>query len=411
MKSLYKQTLAYWQKWISQSCYKGRWRENVHRSALTLKLLTYEPTGAVVASPTFGLPEEIGGPRNWDYRYTWIRDSAFTVYALMRLGMVQETERYMRYMEERCKDLNPDGSLNIMYSIDGEKELTEIELTHLDGYRSSKPVRIGNGAYDHLQLDIYGELLDAVYLFNKYGSPLSYDMWQSIRKLVNYVCDNWDQEDMSIWEVRGKKQNFTYSKIMCWVAVDRGIRLSEKRVLPCPDRDRWMRIRDTIYDEIMTKAWNPERKFFAQSYEALDALDSSVLIMPLVFFISPNDPRFISTVEQILLPPEKGGLMANNLAYRYNYETTDDGLGGGVEGSFSMCTLWLVEALTRAGKYDKKLLKKAEFIFEQMISYGNHLGLYSEEIASSGELLGNFPQAFTHLAFISAAFNLDRVLG
>ncbi|PKK78403.1 Six-hairpin glycosidase [Rhizophagus irregularis] len=411
MKSLYKQTLAYWQKWISQSCYKGRWRENVHRSALTLKLLTYEPTGAVVASPTFGLPEEIGGPRNWDYRYTWIRDSAFTVYALMRLGMVQETERYMKYMEERCQDLNPDGSLNIMYSIDGEKKLTEVELTHLDGYRSSKPVRIGNGAYDHLQLDIYGELLDAVYLYNKYGSPLSYDMWQSIRKLVNYVCDNWEKEDMSIWEVRGKKQNFTYSKIMCWVAVDRGIRLSEKRVLPCPDRDRWMKVRDNIYEEVMTKAWNPEQKFFAQSYEALDALDSSVLIMPLVFFISPNDPRFLSTVRQILLPPEKGGLLANNLAFRYNYETTDDGFDGGVEGSFSMCTFWLVEALTRAGKYDKKLLGKAEFIFEQMISYGNHLGLYSEEIASSGELLGNFPQAFTHLAFISAAFNLDRVLG
>ncbi|RIA92174.1 Glycoside Hydrolase Family 15 protein [Glomus cerebriforme] len=411
MKRLYRQTFSYWQNWTSQSIYKGRWRENVHRSALTLKLLTYEPTGAVVASPTFGLPEELGGPRNWDYRYTWIRDSAFTVYALMRLGMVKETERYMQFIEDRCcKDLNPDGSLNIMYSIDGNKELTEIELDHLDGYRSSKPVRIGNGAYDHLQLDIYGELLDAIYLYNKHGSPVSYDMWLSIRKLVNYVCDNWKQADMSIWEVRGKRQNFTYSKIMCWVAVDRGLRLSEKRVLPCPDRNKWMEVRDTIYEEIMTKAWNSERKFFAQSYEALDALDSSVLIMPLVFFISPCDPRFLSTVEQILLPPEKGGLLTNNLVFRYNHLTTDDGFDG-MEGSFSMCTFWLVESLTRAGKYNKKLLEKAEFIFEQMISYGNHLGLYSEEVARSGELLGNFPQAFTHLAFISAAFNLDRVLG
>ncbi|CAI2175774.1 4708_t:CDS:10 [Funneliformis geosporum] len=391
--NLYRQTLHFWQNWIAQSCYKGRWRENVHRSALALKLMTYEPTGAVVASPTFGLPEEIGGPRNWDYRFTWVRDSAFTVYALMRLGMTQEAKHYMDFMEARCQDLNPDGSLNIMYSIDGEKKLTEVELTHLDGYRGSKPVRIGNGAYDHVQLDIYGELLDAMYLYNKYGSPISYDMWVNIRKLVNYVCDNWESEDMSIWEVRGRKQNFTYSKIM-W------LRLSEKRVLPCPDRNKWMQIRDTIYEEIMSKTWNPKRKIFAQSYEALDALDSSVLIMPLVFFISPTDPRFLSTMEQILLPPEKGGLLTNNLVFRYNHLTTDDGLGG-MEGSFSMCTFWLIEALTRAGKYDKKLLERAEFMFEQMISYGNHVGLFSEEIARSGELLGNFPQAFTHIAFIS----------
>ncbi|CAG8518853.1 3154_t:CDS:10, partial [Scutellospora calospora] len=351
----------------------------------------------------------IGGNRNWDYRYTWVRDSAFTVYALMRLGMTKEAEHYMNFMEERCQDLNPDGSLNIMYSIDGDKRLVEKELNHLDGYRGSRPVRIGNGAYDHVQLDIYGELLDALYLYNKYGSPISYDMWVSIRKLVNYVCDNWMYEDMSIWEVRGRKQNFTYSKIMCWVAVDRGIRLSEKRVFPCLERNKWMQVRDTIYEEIMTKAWNPERKIFTQSYEALDSLDSSVLVMPLVFFISPTDPRFLSTIKQILLPPEKGGLLANNLVFRYNINTTDDGLNG-EEGSFSMCTYWLIEALTRAGKYDRKLLEKAEFIFEQMIGYGNHLGLYSEEIANGGELLGNFPQAFTHISFISAAFNLDRVL-
>ncbi|CAJ0830949.1 733_t:CDS:2 [Entrophospora sp. SA101] len=409
MKSLYKITLSYWQNWIGQSTYKGRWREHVHRSALALKLLTYEPTGAVVASPTFGLPEAIGGPRNWDYRYTWIRDSAFTFYALMRLGMTEEAKSYMKFMEERCHNLDDNKSLNIMYSIDGEEKLTEIELNHLDGYRSSKPVRIGNGAYDHLQLDIYGEFMDAMYLYNKYGSPIGYDMWVTVRRLVNFVCSNWDQEDMSIWEVRGQKQNFTYSKIMCWVAVDRGLRLAEKRMFPCPDRNKWLDVRDKIYEEVMTKAWNPERKIFTQSYESKDDLDSSVLIMPLVFFISPNDPRFLSTVEQILLPPQHGGLLANNLVYRYNHEKTDDGLEG-KEGSFSMCTFWLVEALTRGGKYEKKLLEKAELLFEQMISYSNHLGLYSEEIAVSGESLGNFPQAFTHIAFISAAFNLDRVL-
>ncbi|CAG8502869.1 3629_t:CDS:10 [Acaulospora colombiana] len=409
LKNMFRETLNFWQSWISQSTYVGRWREFVHRSALTLKLLTYEPTGAVVAAPTFGLPEEIGGLRNWDYRYMWIRDSAFTVYALMRLGMTEEAKNYVRFMEERCHDLNEDGSLNIMYTIEGQKELKEIELDHLDGYRGSLPVRIGNGAYDHLQLDIYGELLDALYLYNKYGSPISYDMWLIIRKLVNYVCDNWMVKDMSIWEVRGRKMNFTYSKIMCWVAVDRGLRLSEKRVLPCPDRDKWLKVRDTIYEDIMTEAWNPQRKIFTQSYESKEVLDSSVLIMPMVFFISPTDPRLLNTIKQIMLPPDKG-LTVNNLVFRYNTSDTDDGLDGS-EGSFSMCTFWLVEALTRAGKYDKELLEKAEFIFEQIIKYANNLMLFSEEIAKSGELLGNFPQAFTHIAFISAAFNLDRVLG
>ncbi|CAG8573108.1 127_t:CDS:10, partial [Acaulospora morrowiae] len=400
LKGMFRETLSFWQSWIAQSTYKGRWREFVHRSALALKLLTYEPTGAVVAAPTFGLPEEIGGPRNWDYRYTWVRDSAFTFYALMKLGMTEEAKNYINFMDERCRDLNEDGSLNIMYSIDGHKELTEIELTHLDGYRCSRPVRIGNGAYSHLQLDIYGEFMDAMYLYNKYGSPISYDMWVSIRKLVNYVCKNWMEKDMSIWEVRGQKQNFTYSKLMCWVAVDRGLRLAEKRCLPCPDRDHWLKVRDTIYEDIMENAWNPQRKIFTQSYESMDQLDSSVLIMPMVFFISPTDPRFLTTVKQILLPPEKGGLMVNNLVFRYNTSSTDDGLGG-EEGSFSMCTFWLIESLTRAGRYDKNLLEKAEFIFEQIIKYGNHLNLFSEEIASSGELLGNFPQAFTHIALIS----------
>ncbi|RHZ70449.1 hypothetical protein Glove_271g9 [Diversispora epigaea] len=409
MKELYRETLNFWQNWISQSTYKGRWREHVHRSALTLKLLTYEPTGAAIASPTFGLPEEIGGERNWDYRFTWVRDSAFTLYALMRIGMTEEAKLYMKFMEERCKDLNEDGSLNIMYNIDGHKKLTEIELDHLDGYLGSRPVRIGNGAYDHLQLDIYGELLDAMYLFNKLGSPVSYDMWVNIRKMVNYVCDNWEKPDMSIWEVRGKQQNFTYSKIMCWVAVDRGLRFTEKREFPCPDRFKWLSVRDKIYEQVMEKAWNPQLQIFAQSYESIDALDSSVLIMPLVFFISPTDPRFLSTIKKIMKPPPEGGLLDNSLVYRYDFSSTDDGLRGD-EGSFSMCTFWLVEALTRAGKYDKKLLEKAEIIFERMIGYGNHLGLYSEEIARSGELLGNFPQAFTHIAFISAAFNLDRVL-
>ncbi|KAI9485858.1 MAG: Six-hairpin glycosidase-like protein [Benjaminiella poitrasii] len=409
LEALFRQTGTFWLNWVTQSTYKGRWREHVMRSALTLKLLTYEPTGAVVAAPTFGIPEAIGGPRNWDYRYVWVRDSSFTIYAFLRLGFTHEAGRYMNYIEDRCNDLNEDGSLNIMYSIDGVKRLDEFELNHLDGYRGSRPVRIGNGAYDHLQLDIYGELMDGIYLYNKYGSPISYDMWCSVRKLTDYVCDNWDVPDMSIWEVRGRKQQFTYSLVMCWVAIDRALRLSDKRVFPCPNRERWVRTRDEIYEVVQTKCYNPELKMFTQSVESFDALDASTLIMPLVFFSSPTDPRLLNTIERIMMPPEKGGLVANDLVFRYNFLTTDDGVGG-LEGAFSMCTFWLVEALTRAGKYDKRLLNRAVIMFERMLSYGNHLGLFSEEVARSGELLGNFPQAFTHLSFISAAYNLDRVL-
>ncbi|KAG1226061.1 hypothetical protein G6F35_003082 [Rhizopus arrhizus] len=409
LDALFRQTSGFWLNWVAESTYKGRWRENVLRSALTLKLLTYEPTGAVVASPTFGLPEAIGGPRNWDYRYAWIRDSSFTIYAFLRLGFTKEAGQFMKYIEERCNDLNEDGSLSIMYSIDGVKRLDEIEFTHLDGYCGSKPVRVGNGAYDHLQLDIYGELMDGIYLYNKHGSPISYDMWCSIRKLTNYVCANWFQPDMSIWEVRGRKQHFTYSLVMCWVAIDRALRLAEKRVFPCPDRNKWMETRDEIYELVQSRCFNKELQMFTMSIESPDALDASTLIMPLVFFSSPSDPRLLNTIKRVLLPPEKGGLVANDLVFRYNFLTTDDGVGG-LEGAFSMCTFWLVEALTRAGKYDKRLLTRAVVMFEKMLGYGNHLGLFSEEIARSGELLGNFPQAFTHLSFISAAYNLDRVL-
>ncbi|KAF7732143.1 hypothetical protein EC973_006398 [Apophysomyces ossiformis] len=409
IEALFRQTAKFWQGWINQCAYHGRWREKVMRSALTLKLLTYEPTGAVVAAPTFGLPEAIGGPRNWDYRYVWIRDASFTIYALLRLGFTQEAGKYMQYIEARCNDLNEDGSLNIMYSIDGEKRLDEVDFDHLDGYRSSRPVRIGNGAYDHLQLDIYGELLDGIYLYNKYGAPVSYDIWVAVRKLVNYVCDNYHRPDMSIWEVRGSKQHFTYSLVMCWVAIDRGLRLAEKRMFPCPDRDRWLKTRDEIYEIIQLKCYNKKLQIFTQSVESPDAVDASCLIMPLVFFSSPTDPRMLSTIQRILLPPEKGGLVVNDLVFRYNFLTTDDGVGG-LEGAFSMCTFWLVEALARAGKYDKKFLMRAVVMFERMLSYANHLGLLSEEVARSGELLGNFPQAFTHISFISAAFNLDRVL-
>ena len=407
-EELFVKTIAYWRSWLSRSRYTGRWREMVHRSALLLKLLTFEPTGAIVAAPTCSLPEKIGGGRNWDYRYTWIRDAAFTLYGLMRIGFTGEAAKFMNWLEARCAELGPDGSLQIMYGIDGRHKLNEETLDHLEGYRASSPVRIGNAASSQLQLDIYGELLDSVYLYNKYGSPISYDFWRHLEQLVDYVCNHWNEPDEGIWEVRGGRQHFVYSKLMCWVALDRGLRLAEKRSFPA-DRDRWLKNRDLIYQEIMTQGWSRKRQAFVQHYGS-DSLDASSLIMPLVFFVSPNDPRMLKTLEATIQPPEKNGLLSNSMVYRYNVNESSDGLDG-EEGTFSMCTFWLVEALTRAGRTNPALLDQARLIFEQMLGYANHLGLYAEEIGHSGEALGNFPQAFTHLGLISAAYNLDRALG
>ncbi|GFZ46845.1 Uncharacterized protein JCM24511_04065 [Saitozyma sp. JCM 24511] len=410
LNALMRDTHLYWQGWIGKSKYKGRWREAVHRSALVLKMLVFEETGAIVAAPTFSLPEHLSGQRNWDYRFTWVRDTSFTLYALIRLGFTEEANNYMDFILARLKDRNSDGSLQIVYTIHGGKDLEELELTHLDGHKGSKPVRIGNGAADHLQLDIYGELMDCIYLAQKYSKPLSWDSWVAIRQVVDYVCTQLDAPDLSIWEVRGQKKNFLYSKVMLWVAIDRGLRLADKRCLPCPNRMKWLDARDKIYEQIMEKGWNDERKFFSQSYEARDTLDSAVLIMPLVFFMSAADPRFVSTLEHILKTPERGGLTANNSVYRYNTKNSDDGVGG-EEGAFSLCTLWCVEAMTRAGVYDRPYLDRAQNMFMDFLGYGNHVELYSEEISRGGEGLGNTPQAFSHVTLISAGFNLDRALG
>ena len=400
---LFRDTVQYWRRWLSRCTYRGRWREMVHRSALTLKLLTFEPSGAILAAPTTSLPEHVGGQRNWDYRYTWIRDAAFTLYGLLRIGFTEEAGHFMHWLEARCHELNPDGSLQIMYGINGEHELPETTLDHLEGYRGSRPVRIGNAASTQLQLDIYGEMMDSVYLYNKYGSPISYDLWTALRRLMVYVSEHWRDEDEGIWEVRTGRKQFVYSNMMCWVALDRAIRLAEKRSFPA-DIHNWRACRNEIYEDIQQHGWNPRRKAFVQYYGS-DSLDASVLTMPLVFFMSPTDPRMLSTLDAIMQPPHKGGLLSNSLVYRYNLQHTDDGLEGG-EGTFNMCTFWLVEALTRAGR-----LEEARLMFEEMLGYANHLGLYAEQTGPSGEALGNFPQAFTHLSLISAAFNLDRALG
>jgi GH15 family glucan-1,4-alpha-glucosidase len=394
----FKETMDYWHQWTRQCRYQGRWREMVQRSALTLKLLTSWRYGSMVAAPTFGLPEHIGGERNWDYRYSWVRDASFTLYALIRLGYTEEADHFMRWLEGLSIEAGPHGLMQTMYALDGSRDLTEIVLPHLEGYRGSVPVRIGNGAYDQLQLDIYGELLDSVYLFDKYGSALSYDLWRKLVPMLNWVCEHWEQPDQGIWEVRGEQKHFLYSRILCWVALDRGIRLARKRSLPGPI-NRWMASRDTIYQDVYKNFWNEERKAFGQ-FKGSQEVDASSLVMPLVRFISPKDPRFLSHLKVI-----EQDLVEDSTVYRYRIgRAADDGLRGD-EGSFSMCSFWYVEALSRAGE-----LKKARLLFEKMLGYANHLGLYAEELGPMGEHLGNFPQAFTHLALISAAYDLDRRL-
>lgn len=405
---LFRQTVNYWKQWISKCTYQGRWREIVYRSALALKLLTFEPTGAIVAAPTCSLPEAMGGGRNWDYRYSWIRDSAFTVYVLLRIGFTEEADRYMQFIESLCPVEPSENPLQIMYGIDGRSELTEEVLDHLEGYRGSRPVRVGNAAHGQLQLDIYGELLDAINFYDSNGAPVSYNFWVRLRRLVDWVCEHWQQPDAGIWEVRGERKHFVYSKVMCWVALERALRLVNRRSLPS-DTIRWLKVRDEIYLEIMEKGWNSERRAFVQHYHST-TLDAANLTMPMALFLSPIDPRMLKTLDAIFQPLEEGGLVSNSLVFRYNSRETEDGLMED-EGTFNICTFWLVEALARAGYYHPAQLEKARIIFERMLGYANHLGLYAEEIGHSGEALGNFPQAFTHLALIRAAFNLDRALG
>jgi GH15 family glucan-1,4-alpha-glucosidase len=393
----FKATVNFWQTWAAQSTYQGRWREMVKRSALTLKLLTSAEHGSIVAAPTFGLPEEIGGVRNWDYRYTWVRDASFTLYALIRLGYTEEAAQFMSWIEDRTHDLNSDGSLQIMYGIDGRKQLKEIHLDHLEGYRGSRPVRIGNAAFDQLQLDIYGELMDSVYLYDKYGAMISHGLWSNLVRLIDWIGANWRQPDEGIWEVRGGKQEFLFSRLMSWVAVDRGVRLARRRSLPAPI-ERWKSTRDEIYEDIHSRYWEPSERAFVQ-YRGSRTVDASSLLMPLVRFISPTDPRWLSHLEAI-----ERHLVHDSLVYRYNLMDSQDGLSGS-EGTFSMCSFWYVECLSRSGD-----LQKARFYFEKMLGYANHLGLYAEELGPTAEHLGNFPQAFTHLALISAAYDLNRRL-
>jgi GH15 family glucan-1,4-alpha-glucosidase len=398
---LVERTATFWRDWLARSTYTGRWREMVNRSAITLKLLTHEPTGAVVASPTTSLPEEIGGGRNWDYRYVWIRDAAFTVYALLKLGFTDEAEAFMQWLSERMGEGVDDedlGPLRVLYTIDGEAPVDELELDHLRGYRDSTPVRVGNAAAGQLQIDIYGELIDSVFLFNKYGPGLSHDAWQDLVHILEWVMDNWERDDAGMWESRGEARPHTVSRLMCWVAIERMMRTARQRGLP-GDLAGWGKVRDEIYDRIHEECWDEEVGAFMR-YEGADTVDAGVLLMPLLKFVAPNDPRFVSTLAEV-----ERRLVTDSLVFRYDVDESPDGLDGR-EATFSLCSFWYVEALTRLGRLDE-----ARLALEKMFTYANHLGLYAEQVGLTGEQLGNFPQAFTHLSLISAAINLDRALG
>jgi GH15 family glucan-1,4-alpha-glucosidase len=397
----FKDTVNYWRGWIAGSTYTGRWRDEVHRSALALKLLHSRVTGAIVAAPTFGLPEEVGGVRNWDYRYTWIRDASFTLYALIRLGLTDESRDFIGWLVRPGGPLDDPDGLHTLYTLEGTSVPAEVELSHFEGYRGSTPVRVGNEARTQLQLDIFGELVDALYLYDKYAEPTSYDLWLRIRGVVDWVAGHWRLPDEGIWEIRADRREHLYSRVLCWVAMDRGIRLAVKRSLPAP-LARWIEERDAIYASVFEDFWDPALEAFvgARAAPGEGRLDASCLLMPLVRFISPTDPRWLSTLRAV-----ERRLVSDSLVFRYEIEgLATDGLPG-EEGTFSMCSFWFIECLSRAGD-----VEKARFLFEKMLGYANHVGLYAEQVGRSGEHLGNFPQAFTHLALISAAFDLDRRL-
>jgi GH15 family glucan-1,4-alpha-glucosidase len=392
-------TLSYWQAWahtcdLGSCVFHGPWHDLIVRSGLVLKLLTHHETGAICAAPTTSLPEEIGGLRNWDYRFNWVRDSAFTAQALQSIGHKEEAENNLKWFLDICRGAHEPRDIQIMYGLHGEAELEEHELSHLSGYRDSRPVRIGNAASKQKQLDIYGELLNAFYQTAKGGEDIPEEDWEYILKIVDYVCDVWATKDSGIWEVRGGPEHFTYSKLMCWVALDRGLKISKLKGYKAPV-SKWEKCKDEIKNAILDRGFSTELNSFVRVFDG-EALDATSLLVPVVGFLPFDDSRVQGTIDATI----EGLTDENGLVYRYLKE---DGLPG-KEGSFTLCSFWLVSVLALSGR-----VKEAEDVFENILKYISPLGLFAEEIdPETGEHLGNFPQAFSHIGLINSAFYLGK---
>lgn len=403
LSSARRRAIEYWRSWSDGMRLPVHTaREEVKRSALVLKGLQYAPSGAIIAAPTTSVPEEVGGERNYDYRYTWLRDAAFTLYALRSVGRHHEAESFFDFLKSLALR-HPTGELQILYGVGGESEIPELELEHLSGYRGSLPVRVGNHAATQHQLDTLGEIADAIALHHRRKSddPLTRYRWLLVRDLAERAARDWRNPDEGIWEVRGPRQHFVYSKVQCWVALDRAIRLNESGKAPEEMVDdglleRWKAERVAIKEEVLERGYDPELGAFTQYYGS-GSLDAANLLLARVGFISPSDERFVNTVRATQRHLMRGGLVD-----RYSHQQTDDGFDG-EEGTFTICTLWLVLALLAIGSNGE-----AEILFERVLSAANDLGLYSEELSPQGEQLGNFPQAFTHIALIVCAFAIDR---
>jgi GH15 family glucan-1,4-alpha-glucosidase len=398
VRDSFNDTREYWHKWVMHCSYRGRWQQMVNRSAVTLKLLTYAPTGAPVAALTMGLPEQVGGERNWDYRYTWVRDASLSILALVDLGFIKEANAFRRWVGDR---LAAGGTvtgepLQIMYRVDGDPQLSEEILDHFEGYRGSAPVRVGNAAAGQLQLDIYGEAVHGLSQ-RRVAIAAGYDAWVAVASLLDWLVDHWDRPDEGIWETRGGRKDFTFSRLMCWTAFDQGVRISAELARPA-NLARWTATRDKILTQVMDRGWSPQRKAFVQHYGS-EVLDASLLLMPTVGFVMSKDPRWLSTLDAM-----NDELVSDSLVYRYDPDASPDGLRGN-DGTFSLCSFLWVDSLARAGR-----AVQARYAFDKMLTYANDAGLFAEEIGPTGEQLGNFPQAFTHLALVLAATALDKAL-
>ena len=401
-QALLKRTVEYWLSWVhscelSKCVFGGPWHDLIVRSGLVLKLLTHQETGAICAAATTSLPEEIGGVRNWDYRFNWIRDAAFTVQGLYNLGHVKEAKKHLKWFMSICRQSKEPSEIQIMYGMHGETELKEQDLGHLSGYRNSRPVRIGNGAAKQKQLDIYGELINAIYETSRYGEDFPEENWHFVKKIVDYVCQIWNTRDAGIWEVRGESRHFVYSKLMCWVALDRGIKIAKLRGFDAP-LERWKEVSDEIGNSLLLRGFSRRLNSFVQSFGS-ETLDATSLLIPMTGFLPFDDPHVQGTIDATL----KGLMSKDGLVYRYQGE---DGLPG-KEGAFILCSFWLADSLTLSGR-----VEEAERIFTNLLKYVSPLGLLAEEIdPDTGGQLGNFPQAFSHIGLINSSLYLGMAKG